>query len=77
MLGEAYSNGETEVRETITTVGAGGGRELEVGSTLLSSLTAGRGHCPSLMTEYLLSGFAFIMMLGVTRHQVFHCPLWS
>lgn len=61
MLGEAYSNGKTEVRETITTKGEEGvKRGVEVGSTLLSSPTVGRGRCPSVMTERLRSGFAFI-----------------
>lgn len=33
---------------------------MKVGSTLLSSPTVGRGCCPSVMTECLRSGFAFI-----------------
>lgn len=78
MLGEVYSNGETEVRETITTVGEG---EVKVGGTLLSSPTVGRGCCPSVMTKRLRAGFEFIMVLDcpythhkymteVTRHKV-------
>lgn len=62
MLGEAYSNGETEVRETITMVEEEGKGEAKVGSTLLSSPTVGRGRCPSIMTECLCAGFAFIMV---------------
>lgn len=53
-------------------------------STLLSSPTVGRGRCPSLMTECLHAGFAFIMMLdcpatrheymtGVARQKMLHC----
>lgn len=84
MLGEAYSNGETEVRETITTVGEG---EVKVGSTLLSSPTVGRGCCPSVMTKRLRDGFAFIMVLDcpdthhkymteVTWHKMLLCLFW-
>lgn len=65
MLGEAYSNGEIEVRETITTVreeeGVG---EVKVGRTLLSSASVRQGCCPSVMSERLLAGFAFIMAGG-------------
>lgn len=52
-----------------------------MGSTPLSSPTVGRGRCPSVMTECLLAGFAFIMagdcpaahhkyMPGAARHNM-------
>ena len=85
MLGEAYSNGETEVRETITTVEEEGKGTWKVGSTLLSSPTVGRGRRPSAMTECLHAGFAFITagerpdanhkyMTGVVGFQM--CLFW-
>lgn len=60
---------------------------MKVGSTLLSSPTVGRGSCPSVMTECLLAGFAFIMaedcpaahhkyMTGVAWHEMLQCLLW-
>lgn len=87
MLGEAYSNGETEVRETITTVREEGGvGEVKVGRTLLSSASVRQGCCPSVMSERLLAGFAFIMagdcsdahhkyMTGVAWHKMLPCLL--
>lgn len=55
---------------------------MEVGSTLLSSPTVGRGRCPSVVSECLHAGFAFITvgdcpdanhkyMTGVTWHEAF------
>lgn len=61
MSGEAYSNGETEVRETITMVRDEGEGQRKVGSTLLSSVTVGLGCCASLVPERLLAAFAIII----------------
>ncbi len=60
---------------------------MKVGSTLLSSPTVGRGRCPSVMTECLRAGVAFIMvgncpdahhkyMTGVAWHEMLQCLFW-
>lgn len=57
---------------------------MKVGSTPLSSPTVGRSRCPSVMTERLRAGFAFIMagdrlgahhkyMSGVAWHTMLCC----
>lgn len=85
MLGKAYSNGGDRGQRNHYHGGGGGEGEVIVGRTLLSSPTVGRGCCPSVMTECLRAGFAFIMvgdcpathykyMTGVTWNKMLQCP---